>query len=77
MNSLTEYRKCTNLSTSHGRTTISCKLGLWTVRSRCVSKAQREAQRYFNAYKAYGEYSDIIDGKSVDDVFWDLLIKQG
>ena len=77
MNTLTEYKACTNISISHGRTTISCKLGLWTVSSRCVSRVQREAQRYFNQYNADGEYSSIIGGKSVDDVFWDLLIKQG
>ena len=73
MNSLTEYKLCTNLSTNCGRTTISCKLGLWTVSSRCVSKVEREAQRYFNQYKADGEYSSIIGGKTAKELFWESL----
>jgi hypothetical protein len=73
MNALRDYKACTNIVTHGGRTNIACKLGLWSVNSLCYSTAQREAQRYFNQYKSDGEYSSIIGGKSVDDLFWESL----
>jgi len=68
MNSLTEYRKCTNLSVVKGRTIIACKLGLWSVDSLCHSRAHHEAQHYFLQYKSDGEYSGIIGGPNVAEV---------
>jgi hypothetical protein len=72
-NALKDFKLCTTESTLKGRTTIACKLGLWSVDSLCYSTVQREAQRYFNQYKSDGEYSRIIGGKSVDDLFWESL----
>ena len=72
-NILSDYKACTTLAVTNGRTYISCKLGLWSVNSLCYSTAQRNAQHYFKQYKSDGEYSDIIGGKSVEELLMDEL----
>ncbi len=75
MNILADYKACTTITINGGRTNISCKLGLWAVNSLCYSTAQRDAQRYFKQYKASGEYSDIIGGRTATDVLRESLKK--
>ena len=60
MNSIKSYRKCTTSRVVKGRTTINCKLGLWTTNSLCSSRAEREAQRNYNQFAADGVYDLIL-----------------
>ena len=62
---LTDMEKCTIKTRGGKRTTISCKLGLWSVSGSCESDVIGEANHYFEQYKTDGEYSEIIGGKTV------------
>ena len=68
----TEMEKCTIYHRDGKRVTISCKLGLWQVEGNYGLTIINEATRYFLQYKAGGEYSDIIGGKSVVDLIREM-----
>jgi len=66
---MSDFEKCTTKKVSKcGLVDIECKLGLWGVSASCAEDAMREAIHYFNQYKADGEYSSIIGGKSTRDI---------
>lgn len=59
---ITDMEKCTIYKRRGDKCTISCKLGLWSVDGPYGLKLINEASRYFEQYKADGEYSGILDG---------------
>lgn len=71
---LDAFSKCTVSKTStDGRCSIKCKLGLWGVDSPSRDTALNEALWYFQQYKSDGEYSGIIGGPTAMEVFADKL----
>lgn len=64
-----EFNECVNIKQKGKWHQYECKLGLWGIESTDSSKAYREALHYFNQYKNAGEYSSIIGGPSVFEVF--------
>ena len=63
MSILDEFSRCTvKTKSKDGRTTISCKLGFWSVEAYESINAMCEAMHYFKQYKEDGEYSSIIGG---------------
>jgi len=68
---MTDMGKCTTCKREGDHLTISCNLGLWSVSGKYSSELLNEALHYFTQYKMDGEYSEIIDGKSVMDTLFD------
>ena len=62
---LSDMEKCTTYKREGEMCTISCNLGLWSVSRRYGLELISEALHYFEQYKADGEYSEIIGGKTV------------
>jgi len=61
MNAELEMRKCTTfMFLNTGRCIISCKLGLWSVEGPYGMSLIEEANRYYQLYKADGEYDEIL-----------------
>ena len=67
--STTDMEKCVTYRRAGPVCTISCNLGLWSVQGPYGLKLIGEAEHYFNQYKADGEYSDILGGPDVLEVF--------
>jgi hypothetical protein len=65
---MTDMEKCTTYKRDDDRCTISCNLGLWSVSGKYGLGLINEASNYFEQYKADGEYSEILGGKSVVEV---------
>jgi hypothetical protein len=65
---MTDMEKCTTYKRDDDRCTISCNLGLWSVSGKYGLGLINEASHYFEQYKADGEYSEILGGKSVVEV---------
>lgn len=47
--------------TGDGRTSITCKLGLWGVSAASESEALREAMHYWQQYLRDGEYDSLLN----------------
>lgn len=68
MTLLEEFNKCTlKRKTKSGKTTILCRLGLWSVDGYESINVMHEAMHYFKQYKEDGEYSGIIGGKNTKE----------
>ena len=67
MSKLQDFAKCVNETVEGGRTSIECKLGLWSVGATDVDLVYLEAFHYWKQYADDGEYSSIIGGPSVMD----------
>ena len=66
---MSHFNRCVTIQKHRcGRTTISCKLGLWGVDAPTMKQAMDEATYYFSQYKLDGEYSSIIGGKSAAEI---------
>lgn len=57
--------KCATYTRVGERCEIKCRLGLWAVSGKYGLDLINEANHYFEQYKADGEYSEIIGGKTV------------
>ena len=64
---MNDMEKCTIYQRRGDKCTISCKLGLWSVEGEYGLELINEATRYFEQYKADGEYSEILGGRSSID----------
>ena len=73
-NQKSDYEKCITRSYYADSVEIECKLGLWSVESGDVAKAEAEAMHYWRQYAHDGEYSSIIGGKTVKQV---LMYQKG
>jgi hypothetical protein len=65
----TEMEQCCNYARDGDVCTISCKLGLWSVSGPYGLALIDEATHYFHQYKSDGEYSSLIGGPTVVEVF--------
>ena len=67
MKELQDFLECVYDEHGGGSYEIHCKLNLWSVSgsSGDKSKVIEEAYHYWQQYKAGGEYSSIIGGKTV------------
>jgi hypothetical protein len=65
---MTDMEKCATYKREGDQCTISCNLGLWSVSGKYGLGLINEAYHYFEQYKADGEYSEILGGKSVVEV---------
>ena len=75
MSELTEMEKCTTYKRVGERCEISCRYGLWSVSGKYGLDLINEASHYFEQYKADGEYSQIIGGKSPLEVMQEHMGK--
>ena len=58
---LEEFNKCVvKTKSKDGKTTITCKLGFWSVEAYESINAMCEAMHYFKQYKEDGEYSSAL-----------------
>ena len=67
MSELEDFTRCVDESIKDGRTSIRCKLGLWSVDAVDSDSVYLEAFHYWRQYADDGEYSSIIGGQSVVD----------
>lgn len=68
MSDYSEFKKCTSTVFDGDEWSISCGINLWEVSGSCQHTVEDEALSYFRQYKADGEYSSIIGGKSVTEL---------
>lgn len=63
---MNDFDKCTTtlVYIDTGKTTVICKLNLWSVQAETRESAMREAMHYFRQYKSDGEYPSIIGGNT-------------
>ena len=64
---LDDFSKCVDESIEDGRTSLKCKLGLWSVDAVDSDRVYLEAFHYWKQYAEDGEYSSIIGGPTVMD----------
>lgn len=69
MMSKTDIERCVTYKRSGDVCTISCNLGLWEVSGPYGLEVMNEASHYFEQYRSDGEYSAILGGPSVAEVF--------
>ena len=60
MNEKTDMEKCTIYKRRGDRSEIKCSLGLWSVEGPYGLTLINEANRYFQQYKADGEYDKLL-----------------
>ena len=61
MKEKTEMEKCTIYKRHGDRCEIKCRLGLWSVEGPYSLMLINEANRYFQQYRADGEYDKFLD----------------
>jgi hypothetical protein len=67
MSRLDDFFKCVDESIEDGRTSLKCKLGLWSVEAKDSDSVYLEAFHYWQQYAGDGEYSSLIGGPTVID----------
>ena len=65
---MTDMERCVTYKRHGDRCEIKCKLDLWSVEGPYGLSLINEASHYFEQYKADGEYSEILGGKSAVEV---------
>ena len=62
MTDLEKFSMCVDSTEKDGRTSIKCKLGLWSVEASDSDRVYIDAFHYWRQYKADGEYHSLIGG---------------
>lgn len=60
------FDRCVKKSCRGGKTSISCRLGLWGVEGRDVDQVEKEARHYWIQYYKDGEYAKLLKESAND-----------
>ena len=60
MTDLEKFKKCTVSTAKSGRTSVKCRLGLWSVSAADSDRVYLEAFHYWRQYYSDGEYFDVL-----------------
>ncbi len=64
MSKLEDFTTCVIETEEDGRTSLECKLGLWSVSCSDTDSVYLEAFHYWQQYNEDGEYYKILGGES-------------